>query len=143
MPKKKRKSKKSPPTVITLTLPDEGGIQREGTLLIQCGEIAKLTTFHYCNASDIAAAIRDAQASFTETERQPPVIAEPEPADDSPTTPGVCAACNGSGQVTTISQIAGQRVETSGVCLDCDGSGRAESESSDKPEMPQQNTLFD
>jgi hypothetical protein len=74
MAKKKRGKKK--PTVITLTLPDEGGIQQTGSLLIQRGDLAKVFQFHYCNAGDITSAIKDATKELVELEKSPPVIPE-------------------------------------------------------------------
>ena len=68
------KKKSKTPTVITLTLPDEGSIQRTGSLLIQRGDLAKLYQFHYCNAGDITSAIKDATKSITALEKFPPVI---------------------------------------------------------------------
>lgn len=95
------KNKSKTPTVITLTLPDEGGIQKAGMLLIQRGDLAKLYNFHYCNAGDITSAIQDATKAITALEKFPPVIPEastpkttngkatkktaPEPKDDEPT----------------------------------------------------------
>ena len=99
MAKKKRGKKK--PTVITLTLPEEGGIQQTGSLLIQRGDLAKVFQFHYCNAGDITSAIQDATRAIAALEKFPPVIPEapttkttngkatkkskPEPKDDEPT----------------------------------------------------------
>ena len=72
---KKRRGKKKP-TVITLTLPDEGGIQQTGSLLIQRGDLAKVFQFHYCNAGDITSAIKDATKALVSLEKFPPVIPE-------------------------------------------------------------------
>lgn len=96
----KKKGKKQS-TVITLTLPDEGGIQRTGSLLIQRGDLAKLYQFHYCNVGDIASAIQDAIKAIASLEKFPPVLPEvstpkttkgkttkkvtPAPTDDEPT----------------------------------------------------------
>ncbi|MCA9891450.1 MAG: hypothetical protein KC615_00610 [Anaerolineae bacterium] len=72
MPKKKRKQQTTPPTVITLTMPDEKHIQRSGTLLIRRGDLAKLCQFHYTNTGDIASAIDDAMQLLTDLEQNPP-----------------------------------------------------------------------
>jgi hypothetical protein len=85
MAKKKRGKKK--PTVITLTLPDEGGIQRTGSLLIQRGDLAKMYQFHYCNAGDITSAIKDATKALVQLEQSPPAIPEApveQPAKEKP-----------------------------------------------------------
>ena len=84
MAKKKRGKKK--PTVITLTLPDEGGIQQTGSLLIQRGDLAKVFQFHYCNAGDITSAIKDATKALVSLEKFPPVI--PEASEDKSSTKG-------------------------------------------------------
>ena len=92
---------KTAPTVITMTLPSEGGIQRTGSLLIQRGDLARMYQFHYCNAGDITSAIKDATKALVELEKSPPVIPEtpvdksakekpskkaiPKPKDDEPT----------------------------------------------------------
>ncbi len=101
MAKKKGKQKKTPSTVVTLTLPEEHGIQRTGSLLIQRGDLAKLFQFHYCSAGDITSAIKDATKALVQLEISPPVIPEAsgdksakkkpsaktasKPADDEPT----------------------------------------------------------
>ena len=81
------KKRETPPTVITLTLPSEGGIQRTGTLLIQRGDLARLFQFHYCNAGDITSAIKDATKKLVELEQAPPVITdESAPTEKAPKT---------------------------------------------------------
>ena len=82
---KKRRGKKKP-TVITLTLPDEGGIQQTGSLLIQRGDLAKVFQFHYCNAGDITSAIKDATKALVSLEKFPPII--PEASKDKSSTKG-------------------------------------------------------
>jgi hypothetical protein len=84
MAKKKRGKKK--PTVITLTLPDEGGIQQTGSLLIQRGDLAKVFQFHYCNTGDITSAIKDATKALASLEKFPPII--PEASKDKSSTKG-------------------------------------------------------
>lgn len=79
------KTKITPPTVITLTLPtpEGGGIAPEratATLLIQRGELAHVRQFHYAGGlTDIMEAIREAHGSLGEVEDNPPIIAEPPP----------------------------------------------------------------
>ena len=85
-----KKKRKTPPTVITLTLPSEGGIQRTGSLLIQRGDLAKLHQFHYCNAGDITSAIKDATKALVALEKSPPVI--PDAPEKDKTTPETATA---------------------------------------------------
>jgi hypothetical protein len=47
MHKNQSKQKEVAPTDITLTLPEEGDIERHGTLLIQRGDLAHLRQFTY------------------------------------------------------------------------------------------------
>jgi hypothetical protein len=88
------KKTKQPPkqTVITLTLPDDKGrLQKEGTLLIQRGDLAQIFRFYHTNMGDITSAIRDAQTRINELEANPPVIekvtAKPPQVDTSQDTP--------------------------------------------------------
>ena len=55
--KKKRTRQAAPPTVITLTLPEDDGIEHSGTLLIARGDLAHVRQFTYLGVSDIAATI--------------------------------------------------------------------------------------
>ena len=166
--------KKQNPTIITITLPPQDGIQRSGQLLIQRGDLAQLCQFHYTNMTDIASALKDAQLALVTLERNPPSIgsnatqqtpAASNPADDEPaelkadeadaepaetaadepaSDDDICLTCGGSGQVTTVSTVAGTRIETSGVCLDCEGSGHRLSDTDDAPDAdpPAQPTLL-
>lgn len=68
----KKKSAPKPNTVITLTLPSEGGIQRIGTMLIQRGDLAVMSQFTYTNLGDIAHAIGEATNGLIEVEAAPP-----------------------------------------------------------------------
>ena len=75
--KKKTTEKASPPTVITLTLPEEGKMERQATLLIQRGDLAHLRQFPYSAPVDIPAVIQEAMAALAEVEANPPVIPDP------------------------------------------------------------------
>ena len=75
MPKKKQQ-KQAPPTVITVTLPEEDGIQRSGTLLIQRGELAHVRQFSYTNLGEIAAVLKDAVVALSSVEADPPDISK-------------------------------------------------------------------
>lgn len=68
----KKKQAPKPDTVITLTLPSEGGIQRTGTMLIQRGDLARMSQFTYTNLGDIAHAIGEATGGLVEVEAAPP-----------------------------------------------------------------------
>jgi len=72
----KRRRRKGKPTVITLTLADEGSIARRATLLIQRGELAKLYRFEYDYPEDLTAAITSATRTLAALEKFPPVITE-------------------------------------------------------------------
>ncbi len=72
MTKKAAKSPKNPPTTITLTLPDENGLARTGTLLIQRGTLAALRQFTYRDLGDITRAIQGAAAQLMALEQNPP-----------------------------------------------------------------------
>lgn len=63
---KKNKITPKPDTLITLTLPGEGGIQRTGSMIIKRGELAYVKQFFYCNLEDIALAIQDALEGIVE-----------------------------------------------------------------------------
>lgn len=63
-----------PPTVITLTLPDEEREARSGTLLIQRGDLAHVRQFVYTGVSDITAAIKAAYLALAAIEAEPPVV---------------------------------------------------------------------
>ncbi|GEM_PF-4490570 len=72
MSKKATKSPQKPPTVITLTLPDEGGLVRTGTILIQRGALAALRQFTYSDLAGITRALQDAAAQLMGIEKNPP-----------------------------------------------------------------------
>jgi hypothetical protein len=62
--------------VITLTLPEDDGIEHQGTLLIARGDLAHVRQFTYLGVSDIAAAIKEAYIALAAVEAEPPVIPE-------------------------------------------------------------------
>jgi len=74
--KKKSTKQAAPPTVITLTLPEDDGIEHNGTLLIQRGDLAHIRQFTYLGVSDIAATIKEAYIALAAVEAEPPVIPE-------------------------------------------------------------------
>lgn len=72
---KKPKIEPKPDTVITLTLPGEGGIERTGSLIIKRGDLAQICQFQYSNLGDIADAIGKATEGLVELAATPlPVI---------------------------------------------------------------------
>lgn len=97
MSNKKQSTKQAaPPTVITLTLPEDDGIEHKGTLLIARGDLAHVRQFTYLGVSDIAAAIKEAYIALAAIEAEPPVIpeapkAEPK-AEPKPKAKGKAAA---------------------------------------------------
>lgn len=77
MSDKKQNTKQAPPpTIITLTLPEDDGIEHKGTLLIARGDLAHVRQFTYLGVSDIAAAIKEAYIALAAVEAEPPVIPE-------------------------------------------------------------------
>jgi len=77
MSNKKQSTKQAaPPTVITLTLPEDDGIEHQGTLLIARGDLAHVRQFTYLGVSDLAAAIKEAYIALAAVEAEPPVIPE-------------------------------------------------------------------
>jgi hypothetical protein len=74
--KQKNTKQAAPPTVITLTLPEDDGIEHKGTLLIARGDLAHVRQFTYLGVSDIAAAIKEAYIALAAVEAEPPVIPE-------------------------------------------------------------------
>lgn len=74
--KKQSTQQAAPPTVITLTLPEDDGIEHKGTLLIARGDLAHVRQFTYLGVSDIAAAIKEAYIALAAVEAEPPVIPE-------------------------------------------------------------------
>jgi hypothetical protein len=77
MSNKKQSTKQAaPPTVITLTLLEDDGIEHQGTLLIARGDLAHVRHFTYLGVSDLAAAIKEAYIALAAVEAEPPVIPE-------------------------------------------------------------------
>ena len=72
MTKKNQKSIPKPPTIITLTLPDEDNLPRTATLLIQRGTLAAVRQFDYSDLTGSTHAIQEAAAQFMEVEKNPP-----------------------------------------------------------------------
>ncbi len=68
MPKKKTPTTR-PPTVITITRPDEGLLPRTGQILVQRGTLAIIRQFAYSSLSEISAAIQQAAASLIQLEQ--------------------------------------------------------------------------
>ena len=73
MPKKKTSTTR-PPTVITITLPDEGHLPRTGQILVQRGTLAIIRQFAYSSLSEISTAIQQAAASLIQLEQNPPEV---------------------------------------------------------------------
>lgn len=74
--KKKSTKQAAPPTVITLTLPEDDSIEHKGTLLIARSDLAHVRQFTYLGVSDIAATIKEAYIALAAVEAEPPVIPE-------------------------------------------------------------------
>lgn len=95
---KTNKPKASPPTVITLTLPESSEEARPGTMLIARGDLAHVRQFTYASLSDLAVVIKDAVLALATVEADPPVIADtptaqpaskPSPKPEPPSEPTV------------------------------------------------------
>lgn len=71
-----KKTVQKPPTVITLTLPESDSESRDGTLLIQRGDLAHLNRFTYTRIADLNEIIAEALIALSAVEADPPVIAE-------------------------------------------------------------------
>ena len=79
-----KNSTPKPPTVITLTLPENEDATHSGTLLVQRGDLARLHQFTYTRIADLSEIIADALIVFAAVEADPPVIADaPPPAPTS------------------------------------------------------------
>ena len=68
--------KATPPTVITLTLPESCEEARPGTLLIARGDLAHVRQFTYASLSDLAVVIKDAVLALAGVEADPPTITD-------------------------------------------------------------------
>jgi len=63
-------------TVITLTLPDSNYSPRDGTILVQHGDLARIHQFTFSHISDLSDIIADALVGLDAVEENPPVISE-------------------------------------------------------------------
>ncbi|MBE2268385.1 MAG: hypothetical protein IAE80_09165 [Anaerolinea sp.] len=79
-----KKSTQKPPTVITLTLPENEDATHGGTLLVQRGDLARLHQFTYTRIADLSEIIADALIAFAAVEADPPVIADVPPPASTP-----------------------------------------------------------
>ena len=77
--------KPTPPTVITLTLPEQDEETRSGTLVIARGDLAHIGQFTYTSLSDLTAAIKAGFVALARVEADPPkdVTASTTPAKGS------------------------------------------------------------
>ncbi len=68
------KTKTSPPkpTVITLTLPEQEGESRSGTLIVARGELAHIREFTYVNLSDLTTILKQGVVAIAALEANPP-----------------------------------------------------------------------
>ena len=80
-----KKSTQKPPTVITLTLPENEDATPGGTLLVQRGDLARLHQFTYTRIADLSEIIADALIAFAAVEADPPIIPEAPPPKPQPT----------------------------------------------------------
>lgn len=71
-------------TVITLTLQDDGQTSRDGTILVQRGDLARIHQFTYSHIDDLTEIISDALIGLDEVEADPPVITEAAPEPSTP-----------------------------------------------------------
>jgi hypothetical protein len=79
-----KNSTPNPPTVITLTLPESESEARDGTLLVQRGDLARVHQFTYERIADLTEVIADALIAFAAVEADPPVIADVPPPAPTP-----------------------------------------------------------
>jgi hypothetical protein len=79
-----KKTVQNPPTVITLTLPESESEARDGTLLVQRGDLARVHQFTYERIADLTEVIADALIAFAAVEADPPVIANVPPPAPTP-----------------------------------------------------------
>ena len=71
-----KKSTQKPPTLITLTLPENEDTRHGGTVLVQRGDLARLHQFTYTRIADLCEIIAEALIAFAAVEADPPVIAD-------------------------------------------------------------------
>ncbi len=79
---KKKTSPTTPPTVITLTLPNDGPMPRTGALLAQKGDLGQLRRFEYRSLAEVSTALKEALLALNDLAKQPPVLTA-ETADES------------------------------------------------------------
>lgn len=84
---KKKTTPTTPPTVITLTLPNDGPMPRTGTLLAQKGDLGQLRRFEYRSLAEVSTALKDALLALNELAKQPSMVTA-KPADESPQDEG-------------------------------------------------------
>jgi hypothetical protein len=87
MSQKNGKAAPKPPTLITLTLPDENGLIRTGTLLIRRGTLAAIRQFTYSDLAGLSRAIQEAAAQLIGLENDPPPDLPDRPAQSAEATP--------------------------------------------------------
>ncbi|MCC6567526.1 MAG: hypothetical protein IT298_17350 [Chloroflexi bacterium] len=63
-------------TTVTLTLPDAEDKTRDGTILVQRGELARIHQFTYSHIGDLSEVIAEALIALDAVEADPPVIPE-------------------------------------------------------------------
>ncbi len=80
---KKKTTPTTPPTVITLTLPNDGPMPRTGTLLAQKGEVAQVRRFEYRSLVEVSTALKESLLALNELTKHPPAQTV-KPADESP-----------------------------------------------------------
>jgi hypothetical protein len=79
-----KKSTPKPPTVITLTLPESESDSRDGTLLVQRGDLARVHQFTYERIADLTEVIADALIAFAAVEADPPIVPDLSPPKPQP-----------------------------------------------------------
>ncbi len=84
---KKKTTPTTPPTVITLTMPNDGPMPRTGTLLAQKGDLGQLRRFEYRSLAEVSTALKDVLLALNELAKQPSMVTA-KPADESPQDEG-------------------------------------------------------
>jgi hypothetical protein len=79
-----KKTVQNPPTVITLTLPENDSDSREGMLLIQRGDLAHLNRFTYTRIADLTEIIAEALIALSAVEADPPIVPDLSPPKPQP-----------------------------------------------------------
>ncbi|MBI5928199.1 MAG: hypothetical protein HY862_02740 [Chloroflexi bacterium] len=73
----------APPTMLTLTLPNDGPMPRTGTLLAQKGDVGQLRRFEYRSLAEVSTALKEALLALHELAKQPSTMTV-NPAAESP-----------------------------------------------------------